>query len=72
MQKTEILHKSVSNHALQIAYVHNFDKNLMFEEPLPRRLLGDQHRLKQILINLVKNSLKFALGGVIRIYMSFD
>jgi signal transduction histidine kinase len=39
---------------------------------LPLFLFGDQIRLKQILINLVKNSLKFCQGGMIRVIMAFD
>ena len=36
-------------------------------------LLGDQRRLQQILINLVKNSLKFSKDkGYIRIYVAYD
>ena len=39
---------------------------------LPEELLGDQIRLKQVLINLVKNALKFTAGGEISIYASYD
>jgi len=44
----------------------------MAQEPLPLRLIGDEVRLKQILINLVKNALKFCRGGKIRVIMAFD
>ena len=40
--------------------------------PLPDLLLGDQIRLKQILINLVKNALKFTLKGFVKIIAAYD
>ena len=39
---------------------------------MPPRLIGDEVRLKQILINLVKNAFKFCQGGEIRVIMAFD
>ena len=39
---------------------------------LPDKLYGDQIRLKQILINLTKNALKFTLRGNIHILASYD
>ena len=44
----------------------------MHKAPLPAYLMGDQVRLKQILINLVKNSFKFTRSGSIRIIAAFD
>ena len=42
------------------------------EEPLPEFLVGDQKRLKQILINLVKNAMKFTKRGIIKMISSYD
>ena len=36
-----------------------------YKETLPDRLLGDEHRFKQVLVNLTKNALKFTTQGAI-------
>ena len=41
------------------------------ENDLPR-VVGDERRFKQILINLVKNALKFTTYEAIKIIMGFD
>ena len=39
---------------------------------MPERLYGDQIRLKQVLVNLVKNAIKFSYGKDIRLRVSYD
>lgn len=41
-------------------------------EPLPDFLKGDQMRLTQVLINLIKNALKFSPKTMVRVFSSFD
>lgn len=42
------------------------------EEQFPDFLVGDQIRLKQVLINLTKNALKFTVEGNIKIVAAYD
>ena len=44
----------------------------MINKPLPERLFGDQIRLKQVLVNLVKNALKFSYGKDIVLKASYN
>ena len=39
---------------------------------LPEMIIGDKLRLKQILINLVKNALKFTREGYIKLVAAYD
>ena len=46
--------------------------NRMREEEFPSLLVGDQIRLKQVLINFTKNALKFTVDGLIKIVAAYD
>ena len=45
---------------------------LRFATPLPETIPSDATRLRQIIINLVANAIKFTEGGFVRIEVSFD
>ncbi|HEY9153028.1 MAG TPA: ATP-binding protein [Anaerolineales bacterium] len=47
----------------------NLKLNSRIDPELPESLLGDSHRLQQVLINLVNNSVKFTTDGEIQIYL---
>ena len=42
------------------------------QEDLPAVLIGDERRLKQVLINLIKNAKKFTNKGKIEIMVGYD
>ncbi|MGN6545792.1 MAG: response regulator [Aureliella sp.] len=48
------------------------DLKLEFSGPLPAKITTDSVRLRQILMNLISNAIKFTKGGVIRVIVSFE
>lgn len=48
------------------------DLELQIEDSVPQFALSDARRLKQVVLNLVSNALKFTLTGYISIIVRFD
>ena len=70
MQGTRISYRIVSVESIR----EDFKKvpDLLSYEKLPEFLVGDEVRLKQVLINLTKNALKFTPYGTVNIYAAYD
>lgn len=48
------------------------DLRLEFRGPLPSKITTDAVRLRQIMMNLISNAIKFTKGGTIDVVVSFD
>ncbi len=64
--------ETVSSFAAQTAYTKGLELLLSFASGIPSHLVGDPHRLSQILLNLVGNAAKFTDSGEIEIRSDLD
>ncbi len=72
-KKISITFKSVETLQMPVLQKLLIPQLQIVEKELPNRLVGDERRFKQVLINLIKNAYKFTgVGGKIDIQTSYD
>jgi len=54
------------------AYSKNIELGVLIDEDVPRTVSGDPGRIRQILINLINNAIKFTKEGGVEIRVSLD
>ena len=54
------------------AHRKGIDLSVQFETPIPETIMGDAYRIRQILLNLVGNAVKFTKSGSVKMVLSAD
>ncbi|MGR5446918.1 ATP-binding protein [Vibrio jasicida] len=74
LEHTPFLLDELMDETIDILSVKSQDKALdlllYIDENLPQQLLGDPHRIKQILLNLGFNAIKFTQEGKVRLHLN--
>lgn len=72
MQQSSLTFETVEN--LQVPFEQTQLSGALNNTPakLPLKLYGDQIRLKQVLVNLTKNALKFSINQWVKIKACYD
>ena len=72
----ELIHFNTVNDVAELMTVKAFEKGLQFSnivgEDVPTVLKGDPGRLRQILLNLVNNALKFTKKGTVSVHVELE
>ena len=71
-QDIELSFKTVEASILAKPELSALNFKTLVKKELPETLIGDELRLKQILINLIKNAIKFTRSGYVRVMAGFD
>ena len=68
--KPKTLVSTISSILKKTAEENNVQIETEIDESVPNFLIGDSFRLRQVLLNLVGNSIKFTSNGTVEIYLS--